>query len=100
MLEIINITVSLYAVYKLFRLDRKMATAREALEGINEALNGLESDVNRLLDAVQNAGQLDAETAALADQVRARLSTVNDRMDAEVPETPVEPAPAPDEPTA
>ena len=77
---------------KIIQMEGGMATLRESLTSLGDLLTGLETDVQRVLDAVGNPDvTLNAEAQAAVDALAARMGTLDSAMDTAVPETPPTP---------
>ncbi len=71
--------------------DQQMATVVEALQAVADAVSGLESDVQRVLDALANEN-ISPEAQQVVDQLKARVDAMNAALDSAVPPaTPGEP---------
>lgn len=67
-----------------------MASVSEAVQVLAEAMTGIEQDVDRVLEVLENE-ELSPEAQQAVDALKARMDTVNARMDEAVPPAPVEP---------
>jgi chromosome segregation ATPase len=93
----INIKVDLQSDRGLLeRIDRRtermahsMATITEAVTALAEKMGGLEEDVQRVLQALENE-QLSPEAQQAVDALSARFDNLNQELDAAVPPPPGE----------